>query len=300
MTQCSECGKEDMSFKCRYCSEKFCSEHRLPENHDCPGLEPALEKEKEETDKWFQKKEVKNEIGNGPAKKARKPSVIEDILNTFKTNYTLLIILFTSFIYFLQVSTSTAPGQGPMYDMFVLQSDLGELLTHPWSVVTAMFMHGSTFHLFANMITLYFFGTALERLIGGKDFLKFYFASGIIASLAFVAFRNLLYVIHGNPWALGTAVGASGAVVGVFAAVAMLYPRADILLFFVIPMKIKTGLYAFGGFETFMLILTLSGFEYWPFASSAHLAGLIVGVWFGKKLQKRYGSKSSFFNPLEV
>jgi len=168
----------------------------------------------------------------------------------------------------------------------------------PWSIVTVMFLHGSELHLFANMITLYFFGTALERLIGSKEFLKFYFASGIVASIGFVLFRNFLDLYQTG--VLGPAVGASGAVVAVFAAVAMLYPRADILLFFVIPMKIKTGLYAFGAFEAFNIILRVLGFQLWPFASSAHFAGLLVGVYVGKKLQKRYARKTSVFNPLEV
>ncbi len=27
-----------MPFKCKFCGEIFCYEHRLPENHNCPGL----------------------------------------------------------------------------------------------------------------------------------------------------------------------------------------------------------------------------------------------------------------------
>jgi len=296
MTECSKCGKEDMSFKCRYCGEKFCSEHRLPENHDCQGLEKSIEKEKEEKDKWFKEKEVKNT----PPKRNHKPSIAKDIFNTFRNSYTLSIILFTSLIYLLQLSLGPTPADNIVYENFALQSDLSELAQVPWSIVSVMFLHGSELHLFANMITLYFFGTALERLIGSKRFIKFYFASGIVASIAFVVFRNFLNLIYSNPELLGSAVGASGAVVAVFAAVAMLYPKADILLFFIIPMKIKTGLYAFGAFETFNVLLRVLGVQVWPFASSAHLAGLLVGVYFGKKLQERYARKASVFNPLEV
>jgi len=39
MARCSVCGKEIlMPFRCSYCGDYFCAEHRLPEKHDCPGL----------------------------------------------------------------------------------------------------------------------------------------------------------------------------------------------------------------------------------------------------------------------
>jgi Zn-dependent protease len=40
--QCEKCGKEVfLPFKCPYCGGYFCSEHRLPENHECPQMEKA-------------------------------------------------------------------------------------------------------------------------------------------------------------------------------------------------------------------------------------------------------------------
>ncbi len=39
MVKCDKCGKEeDLPFRCNYCGGYFCSEHRLPEFHDCTGL----------------------------------------------------------------------------------------------------------------------------------------------------------------------------------------------------------------------------------------------------------------------
>ena len=38
MTECSLCGKVEMTFTCMYCGNQFCTEHRLPESHGCPGL----------------------------------------------------------------------------------------------------------------------------------------------------------------------------------------------------------------------------------------------------------------------
>jgi len=40
--KCQKCQKEVfLPFKCPYCGDYFCSEHRLPENHQCPQIEHA-------------------------------------------------------------------------------------------------------------------------------------------------------------------------------------------------------------------------------------------------------------------
>ena len=39
MTKCTTCNKEELlPFTCKYCGRQFCSEHRLPENHNCPRI----------------------------------------------------------------------------------------------------------------------------------------------------------------------------------------------------------------------------------------------------------------------
>ena len=36
---CAYCGeKQDLPFECSYCKDKFCAEHRLPEDHRCVKL----------------------------------------------------------------------------------------------------------------------------------------------------------------------------------------------------------------------------------------------------------------------
>lgn len=314
MAKCSECGKQSMSFKCKYCGEKFCSEHRLPEKHDCSKMDAEIEKEKEESSSWFQKEEVKN-----PAPSQKKPQYQRRTMrNEFKrvlgSNYTLSIILFTSLVYILQGflnGNPTSPASNLFYDLFILKPALADVLSQPWTLLTVMFLHGGLFHLFANMITFYFFGSPLEKIIGGKDLLKFYIGSGIAASIGFVALKNLLVLLHGStlqcivPGAcggtltvLGPAVGASGAVIAVFAAVSMIYPDAEVLLYFVFPMKIKTALHLFAGLEAVLIAIKILGYQlpvFGAFASSAHLAGLLVGVWYGRKLRDQIGTRNTVF-----
>lgn len=302
-----------MTFTCRYCDQKFCAEHRLPENHDCQGLEEEIEKEKNQSEeKWFDEKETKDEQETRTvtaSTRTNQPGLGKSIINTLKSNYTLTIISFTVLMFVLQY---TVPG---LFNLFVLDPAVRSILYKPWTLVTVMFLHGGLFHLLANMITFYFFGTPVEKMVGGKELLKLYFGGGIIASLAFVGFRNLLYTMYGSTMAsktllglqftsmetLGLAVGASGAVVAFVGAVAMLYPEAEVLLYFVIPMKIKTAVYAFGVLEGFNLLTKLLGYNLpiiGGFASSAHLAGLLIGLWYGRKLRDKHRRQTAVFNPL--
>ncbi len=72
-------------------------------------------------------------------------------------------------------------------------------LIQPWTIVTKLFIHGSLWHLIANMMTLYFFGRYFSRLVGDSKFLIVYFGGGV--------FGNILYILLGEP--LSVAVGAS-------------------------------------------------------------------------------------------
>jgi membrane associated rhomboid family serine protease len=309
MAECSECGKQTMSFTCHYCGEKFCSDHRLPENHDCEGLESGKKEEymagdesNSETNssksseakaaspdgqKWFKQKNLKEETG-GRSRRPQ-PSLKNDILDVFRNNLTYTIIAVTVAFFFLQ----PLPG---IFENMVLRPGLSDVLQRPWTLFTVMLLHGNFFHLFANMVTFYFFGSTLERSIGGKDLLKFYIGTGLASSIGYVAFSNLVYLLHGSSAAMSPAVGASGAVVAAVGAVAVLYPDAEVLLYFVIPMKIKTAVYAFGALETVNLVAKLANI-YIPiiggFASSAHLTGLILGIYLGKKYRERVNHRAS-------
>ncbi len=292
MAECSRCSKQAMTFTCRYCGDKFCTEHRLPENHDCDGLEDA----KAADERWFQKEEEEDlsEHDAGGSPTVRKPSLPRDILLALKSNYTLIIIALTSVSFLLQYPF---PGY---FRALALDPSLQAIASRPWTLLTVMLVHGGSFHIFANMVTFYFFGTPVEKLVGGKKMLQFYIGSGLFASIAFVAFRNLLFQLHGPAISgiptLGLAVGASGAVVAVFATVAMMYPEAEVLLYFFIPMKISTALHLFAGIETVNLLAKLTGTTLpliGNFASSAHLAGLLAGVWFGRRLRDKHRPKAT-------
>ena len=97
----------------------------------------------------------------------------------------------------------------------------GTFLDYPWGIITSMFLHDGFFHLFANMITLYFFGTYLNRLIGSRKFLLVYFGGGILG--------GIFFVLLAPP--LSLAIGASGAVFALGGALAVMMPRLRVFIF---------------------------------------------------------------------
>jgi membrane associated rhomboid family serine protease len=303
MTECSECGKQTMAFTCHYCGEKFCSEHRLPEKHDCDGLESGKmdeytsEEKEEENEKWFKDRDLKSES----REPVSTPSLWQDILGTVQDNATYSIIGVTVFFFLVQ---GFLPGASPPFTQAGFQAVLENpfslnpltlfpaleyVALRPWTLLTVMLMHGGLFHLMANMVTFYFFGSTLEKVMGKKELLKFYLTTGIVSSIGFVLFSNLQNLLTAGS-TLSPAVGASGAVVAAVGAVAVLYPEAEVLLYFIIPMKIRTAVYAFGILETVNLVFKLGGI-YLPviggFASSAHLTGLVAGVLLARRYRDR-------------
>jgi len=104
-----------------------------------------------------------------------------------------------------------------------------------WTIFTSMFVHFETWHIFANMFSLYFIGSFVEKLIGKKRYVVFYLLSGIFAGLFWVVLSgyftfNTLFLIRlfGDPSIAG--IGASGALFGLVGILAMLTPKTKVYL----------------------------------------------------------------------
>lgn len=147
-----------------------------------------------------------------------------------------------------------------------------------WQFATYLFLHANLWHILINMFVLWMFGCEVERMWGPKAFYRYYFITGIGAGIISVLIR---YITGGNP-SVAT-VGASGAVMGVLAAFAVMFPNRVItlLVMFVIPvrMKAKTMVFLFAGFSI------LSGIGGSPdgVAHFAHLGGMLVGYLYMKR-----------------
>jgi membrane associated rhomboid family serine protease len=113
-----------------------------------------------------------------------------------------------------------------------------------WQLVTYAFLHdpGGIFHVGFNMFMLWMFGRELERRWGTASFLQFYLLCAVGAGICHAAVMAILpsqLDQFGNVLPAAPVVGASGAIMGLFAAYGMIFPERTLLLFLVFPMKAK-------------------------------------------------------------
>ncbi len=152
----------------------------------------------------------------------------------------------------------------------------GKVVYMPWQLVTAIFLHGGMDHYLINMIVLFFFGAELERRVGGKKYLEIFLVSGIAGNIGYLIF---CYATH----SMYPALGASGAIYGVMAALAIIAPEIRVLLFFFIPLSIRVALLLFILYNLIsMPFSSITGIAY-----SAHLAGILAGLYYGHKIGRR-------------
>jgi membrane associated rhomboid family serine protease len=154
--------------------------------------------------------------------------------------------------------------------VFFLGLQPAGFLSRPWTILTSMFVHGSFWHIFANMLTLYFFGSYLSRLVGNIKFLIVYFAGGILGGIMFILLASPSSVV----------IGASGAVFAVAGALVVMRPKLPVIIF-PIPAPIPLWVAVIGGF------LILSFLPNSNIAWQAHLGGLILGLIAGYIFRKR-------------
>lgn len=152
----------------------------------------------------------------------------------------------------------------------------------PWQILTHMFMHGGFWHIFFNMYSLLMFGSILERSLGPKKFLIFYFVTGLGAVALHTGVEWMqarVFIANGAAGAyqqllVTPTLGASGAIYGVLIGFAMLYPQARLTLIFPpIPMTAKWLVIIFAAIELFSGINGIQD----GVAHFAHLGGMLFG-----------------------
>jgi membrane associated rhomboid family serine protease len=139
---------------------------------------------------------------------------------------------------------------------------------HAWQVVTYGFLHGGLLHLFFNMFALYMFGGEIERTIGARRFLQYWFAAVVAAAITQLVVSA---VTQGPPY---PTVGASGGVFGVLLAFGLFFPnRILVLLFPPIPMPAWLFVTLYGAIELYLGVTgTQAGVAHF-----AHLGGMLGG-----------------------
>ncbi len=174
----------------------------------------------------------------------------------------------------------------------------------PYQVATHMFAHAAYtpgggivfYHILFNMFTLWMFGRILENVWGAKRFLFFYLVSGLGAAACHLLVQHLRYdpaviqqlsnaieakdqlaIDHLIPQIgfLAPALGASGAIMGVMAAFAYLFPNTELYIMFIpVPVKAKWAMLGLAAIDLFGGVAKISGDN---LAHFAHLGGALTG-----------------------
>ncbi|MBK6527569.1 MAG: rhomboid family intramembrane serine protease [Crocinitomicaceae bacterium] len=145
----------------------------------------------------------------------------------------------------------------------------------PWTVITYMFTHYEFLHFIFNMLILYFSGKIFLQFFGEKRLLSTYILGGIFAYALHVG-AYYIFPVFANQSA-DPIVGASGAIMAVFMAVAFYRPALKVMLFGVVPVPLIAiaALYII----TDLLGLTEQQVEGQSrIAHFAHLGGVLFGI----------------------
>jgi membrane associated rhomboid family serine protease len=143
----------------------------------------------------------------------------------------------------------------------------GQVGFAPWQLVSYAFLHGSLFHLGFNMLALYMFGGAIERVFGERRYIVYYVVcvlSAAITQLVFAALSGGIY----------PTIGASGGVFGLLLAYAIYFPNNRVMLLFPpIPLPARVFVLLYAALE---LYLGVTGTQE-GVAHFAHLGGMVGG-----------------------
>ncbi|WP_435335276.1 rhomboid family intramembrane serine protease [Haloarchaeobius sp. TZWWS8] len=273
MAECDECGDHtSMPYTCNRCGEKFCGKHRLPENHDCPGLQ------------WNDPQGVWGG-GDSSESTAKSGGALSSLgfgtgglMSYFKGNMTFvfLALMWTTWAMqwlILPTLTNIDPYTQTWVDIFTLQSAHPEYV---WAWFTSIFAHGNgLMHIAGNSIVIFFFGRLVEQYIGSRDYTLLFLGSGALAGLGAIGFS---LIQSGNTILLG----ASGAALAIMGVLTIIRPNLTVLIYFIIPAPIWliTGLYA-------LLSVTgiLAGGLGGGISHEAHLVGLVIGIIYGQQVK---------------
>lgn len=176
--------------------------------------------------------------------------------------YALKLAVINVIIFFLEIAFPF------IITAFALRPAL--ISTAPWMMITSIFLHANFEHLFYNMFALVLFGLILEKVIGSRRFLFLFFISGFIANIAgIIAYPDAL------------SLGASGAVMGVIGALAVLRPKLIVWFGAPMPMVLLAAIW---------IIIDAVGI-FTPADSvghAAHLGGFAVGILAGLVWRKKF------------
>jgi membrane associated rhomboid family serine protease len=152
-------------------------------------------------------------------------------------------------------------------NQFLLHADLSRTLYKPWTFITYAFNHAGIFHIFWNMIGLFWFGRLFNEYLGSQRLVNLYVIGAIAGGIVYVAVFNFIGAYQNS-----ALIGASGAIYAIVIATAIFMPNYRFNLILIGPVKI---IYI----ALFFILISLFDMERGNNIGGnlAHLAGALIG-----------------------
>jgi len=177
----------------------------------------------------------------------------------------IIVLIIINVVVYLAINIASYSGASIVEYLALSRATV---MAEPWTILTSMFTHMDFMHLLANMITLYFYGSFLNRITGTRTFLVIYFGGGLLSALA------VLLLSH----PLSGTIGASGAIFALGGALAVLVPMIKVFIFPIpVPMPLWVAILI-----GFLLLAFIPGVSW-----QGHLGGLLFGLAAGWYLRGR-------------
>jgi membrane associated rhomboid family serine protease len=201
----------------------------------------------------------------------------------------LLYLILRVFSFFTQVDIA-----GGFTAFIALPSDLLTLATRPWTLITYMFFHQGFFHLFFNMLWLYFAGQLFMGYFGGRRLLSTFLIGGLIGGGLYVLFYNL-FPAFSQSVIISNNRGASAGVMAVVVAIATYNPKFPVRLFFLVTVPLW-------GIAAGFLLLDLIGLGDGENAGGriAHLGGAAFGFFMARAYRQGKDLTEGFSQTLDT
>ncbi len=156
---------------------------------------------------------------------------------------------------------------------------LNTFIKQPWSVISYMFLHYDFFHLFFNMLCLYWFGKFFLDNFSQKQLVGVYFWGGIAGAALYFAAYNL-FPLFANKVATSYLLGASASVMAILVVAAIATPNATIRLIFIGDVKLKYIAIITFLLSAFGTTSSNAGGEF------AHIGGALMGYIYARLLYR--------------
>ncbi len=208
--------------------------------------------------------------------------LIEQLKVQFKSGSMTIKLLMVNVGVFILIATINSlerlqlvrPYEGMSIDfwshyLFALPVGTG-IAFQPWTLFTSLFGHFGIWHLFGNLIFLYFAGQTYERFFGSQRLLQLYFLGGLAGNLAEILAHQLFPALG-----IGNILvsGASGSIMAIFMALAFSQPQLQVQLFGIFPLRIYM-------LALFFFLKDLSAIgNADQIAHFAHIGGALFGIW---------------------